>query len=115
MKNIFYFLSGFIIFGGSVLFVEFVKADTGTIDNYDVPVMSGKIAYGLYLNQFTGTKVAVCLNDPINCDVVYLPFNSENPRVELNFIRFKKPVPEYLYGQRNKLYDRLFQPSAMIF
>lgn len=67
---------------------------------------------GVFLNSYTGTKTALCLDDLANCLIVYLPGNDSTNTMSL--YRLKKPVSQNNGNNPNPDWQKLHQPSEII-
>jgi len=100
MKNTLYFLLGFTL----VIAVS-VQCEASERE---------KKAFGVYINSYTGTKVAVCTGSIENCEIEYLTGNSYR-QIPLDLHIFKNPIRKYEDdGKINKRYNQLFENSHIV-
>jgi len=75
---------------------------------------SGRKAVGMYINTYTGAKVAVCLEDINNCLIEWIAGNTYMQNVQLTLRIFQKPILEIVDNAMNPQFSKLFEPSTIL-
>lgn len=75
---------------------------------------SGRKAVGMFINTYTGAKVAVCLEDIDNCLIQWIEGNQYMKNVQLSLRMFSIPIFEIVDNQKNPKFYKLLQPSTLL-
>lgn len=113
MKNLCYFLLGFSVVAG-IMMILAAPSFALDFDTSDLETEQDKKVVGVFLNSYTGTKSALCLNDIVNCLIEYLP-GSQVTGDTLTLYKLKDPVSKYRNGQINPDFLKLYKSSEIIF